>query len=72
MGELIHEVENGHHRLAYTDGKQGEWVSYDQIARLDDFGAVTNHFAHSLPTVFKVIEVTDYKRHHLVLPNTSV
>lgn len=62
---LIHEFENNHHRLI-DENKQGEWVSYEEIARLDNYAAVTHHYPN-LPSVFTIEEVTNYKNQYLDL-----
>ena len=64
--EIIHEVENGHHRLCYENGKCGEWAEYEEIARLDNYCAVTNYWSPTLPPCFKIEEVR-CKNHYLKL-----
>ncbi len=65
MPLLIHEFENSHyHRLVYAKGEKcGEWVAYEEVARLDEYGAVTNHHSHNLPPVFRIEEITDFQSH---------
>lgn len=63
---LIHEIENSHHRLTYKDHPdEGEWVSIDEIARLDQYAAITGNLAHGHPSVFEIKEVDNFIRFYL-------
>lgn len=62
--KLIHELENGSHRLVYSQGKAGEWVPKEQAARLDQYAA---NYDQNLPLVFEVKEVKDYTTHYFDL-----
>jgi hypothetical protein len=67
---IIHEFENQHHRLIDSDtDEHGEWARYEDVARLKDYGAVTHHHSHHLPSVFRIVELKpdEYKNHHLGL-----
>jgi len=68
---IIHEFEDHNHRLVDThSGEQGEWAAYEEVARLKEYGAVTSHHSHNLPSVFRVWELkrdVEYKNVHLGL-----
>jgi hypothetical protein len=57
---IVHEYENHSHRLVdQASGRQGLWVGYEEVARLDEYGAVTYHHQHNLPQVFRVWGLKD-------------
>ena len=64
---IVHEMEHGHHRLAYQDGSgDSGWVNHDQVAVLGEYRAVTQTLSAFFPPVFKVVPV-ECPRHFLDL-----